>query len=372
MNYLFKTLIPKAKQYLDDRKRLKKLLSKATDKSVKLKDKESRDSFKDDLSSSMSLVKDWSTKEYTDIPLKSITSIIAAIIYFVLPTDVIPDFILGTGFLDDAAVFSYLFTVIKDDIDKYKLFKKSKSDRLDLKEMVVNAYESAFKEDDNKFIFFNFLYFFANNDYSRTEMIEFLNRHKNEYENKMEDLTWFILTTDNSKKTKTKELSHYLLHALTAYGLAYCKSEDQIFFEKGIDLIRTSHVNPEIEEAGVLYLNILKKILNGESNSRNIFFNIDFEKHPIKSQKIFDISMGRYIHKQPSDLDLNSNAFDDVLESMLYLIHESDSYDNTISLADELGYSHENYSFSLFLSSLFFKNEIKPIDKEQSKLNKII
>lgn len=372
MNYLFKTLIPKAKQYLDDNKRLKKLLSKATDKSVKLKDKDKRDSFKEDLASSVSLVRDWSTKEYTDIPLKSLTSIVAAIIYFVIPTDLIPDFILGTGFLDDAAVLSYLFTVIKDDINKYKLFKKTKSDRLSVKEMVINAYESSFAKDENKFIFFNFLYFFANNEYSRTEMINFLKRHEKEYESKLKEFNWFILTTDNSKKTRTKEMSHYLMHALTAYALAYCKSEEALYFEKGIDLIRTSHINPEIEESGVLYLNILRKILNGERNSRNIFFNIDFEKHPIKSQKVFDISMGRYINKKPSELNLNSHSFDDVLESILYLIHESDSYEKTLMLANDFGYKEENYSFGLFLSSLFFKHEITQEEKELSKLNKIL
>jgi len=36
---------------------------------------------------------------------------LAALAYFVLPTDAIPDFIAGIGFTDDAAVFAALLTV---------------------------------------------------------------------------------------------------------------------------------------------------------------------------------------------------------------------------------------------------------------------
>lgn len=372
MNKLLKKLIPQARKYLEDRKRLKKLLSKASDKSVKLKDKKNRDSLKEDLSSSVSLLKDWSKKEYTDIPIKSVTSIIAALIYFVLPTDIIPDFILGTGFLDDAAVFSYVFAVLKDDIDKYKLFKKIKNDKTNLKRMVVSAYETSFKEDQNKFIFFNFLYYFVNNDYTREGMIEFLNKHKVEYESKMLNTTWFNLMTDKTKNTKTKEQSHYLLHALTAYALAYNKKDESTFFNGGIDLIRNSHINEEIEEAGIVYLNVLRKILNGESNSRNIFFNIDFEKHQIRTAKIFDISMGRYIHKKPEELNLGSNDFDDILESIFYIMHQSNNYKKTIELSDDFSYNKENKSFSLFISSLYFKNEIEENIELESKLNQIM
>jgi uncharacterized membrane protein YkvA (DUF1232 family) len=37
---------------------------------------------------------------------------VAALAYFVLPTDVIPDFLAGVGFTDDAAVFAALLAVV--------------------------------------------------------------------------------------------------------------------------------------------------------------------------------------------------------------------------------------------------------------------
>ncbi|WP_234989744.1 YkvA family protein [Peptoniphilus asaccharolyticus] len=45
--------------------------------------------------------------------------IIAALIYLVNPMDIVPDMLLGIGFLDDISVFTYLIAKIKSEIDKY-------------------------------------------------------------------------------------------------------------------------------------------------------------------------------------------------------------------------------------------------------------
>lgn len=46
-------------------------------------------------------------------PLKAKGVLLAALGYFVLPTDAIPDFILGVGFTDDAAVLMAAITAIR-------------------------------------------------------------------------------------------------------------------------------------------------------------------------------------------------------------------------------------------------------------------
>ena len=51
---------------------------------------------------------------------KSKFAIVAAGIYLLLPTDVIPDFIIGFGQVDDLAVASFLFKTIYDDLKKSK------------------------------------------------------------------------------------------------------------------------------------------------------------------------------------------------------------------------------------------------------------
>nr|WP_209740698.1 YkvA family protein [Aureimonas populi] len=42
--------------------------------------------------------------------------LLAALAYFVLPFDVVPDFILGLGFTDDAAVLLAAFSAVRRDI----------------------------------------------------------------------------------------------------------------------------------------------------------------------------------------------------------------------------------------------------------------
>ena len=51
---------------------------------------------------------------------KSKFAIVAAGIYLLLPTDVITDFIIGFGQVDDLAVASFLFKTIYDDLKKSK------------------------------------------------------------------------------------------------------------------------------------------------------------------------------------------------------------------------------------------------------------
>lgn len=73
----------------------------------------------------LSLIKDYWNKKYTDIPWVSIAAAVFSLLYFLNPIDLIPDFILGWGFLDDAGVFSLVITSIKDDLDKYRVWKES-------------------------------------------------------------------------------------------------------------------------------------------------------------------------------------------------------------------------------------------------------
>ncbi len=52
-------------------------------------------------------------------PLKAKGILIGALAYFVLPIDVVPDFILGLGFTDDMAVLFAAFNVVRTHIKPY-------------------------------------------------------------------------------------------------------------------------------------------------------------------------------------------------------------------------------------------------------------
>ncbi len=72
-----------------------------------------------------SLARAYVRKEYTAIPFGSIAAIVGALIYFVSPIDVIPDFIPGLGHIDDAAVIAVCWKMAYRDIEKYIKWRKA-------------------------------------------------------------------------------------------------------------------------------------------------------------------------------------------------------------------------------------------------------
>ena len=78
--------------------------------------------FFDDLKLLFEMITD---KEYK-VDRKTYLIIAGALAYAVLPTDIIPDFIPGIGFLDDAFVISMTIKQISNEIEKYKRFKDEK------------------------------------------------------------------------------------------------------------------------------------------------------------------------------------------------------------------------------------------------------
>lgn len=54
------------------------------------------------------------------IPQKTLVTVIAAMLYFITPIDLIPDFLVGMGFLDDVAVIRYVYKKIREDMEVYK------------------------------------------------------------------------------------------------------------------------------------------------------------------------------------------------------------------------------------------------------------
>ncbi|RLE31609.1 MAG: hypothetical protein DRJ61_11175 [Acidobacteria bacterium] len=60
--------------------------------------------FYDDFLLLISLVKDYWSGDYREIPYSSIAAVVFALIYVLSPIDLIPDFIPVLGLMDDAAV----------------------------------------------------------------------------------------------------------------------------------------------------------------------------------------------------------------------------------------------------------------------------
>jgi uncharacterized membrane protein YkvA (DUF1232 family) len=75
------------------------------------------------LTLSFQMLKDYKSKVYTNIPWKTIALIVAAILYFINPFDIIPDFLPVIGYTDDAIAFAAIFKSAQTDLMDYCIWK---------------------------------------------------------------------------------------------------------------------------------------------------------------------------------------------------------------------------------------------------------
>ncbi len=71
----------------------------------------------------VALVRAWLSGDYREVSQGSIVAVVAALLYFVVPLDVIPDFLFGWGFIDDIAVIGYVFGQLKEELDAFKTWQ---------------------------------------------------------------------------------------------------------------------------------------------------------------------------------------------------------------------------------------------------------
>jgi uncharacterized membrane protein YkvA (DUF1232 family) len=71
------------------------------------------------------LSKAYASGRYRALPWKSVMTMLAAIIYFLNPVDLIPDFIPGMGLTDDFGVLLWVYNTLNAEIDKFLEWEKS-------------------------------------------------------------------------------------------------------------------------------------------------------------------------------------------------------------------------------------------------------
>jgi len=107
--------------YLKNPKKLSRLLTAVI--VYTKKNKNDVNTFLKDILLLWEMLNAWFKGEYKDIPKKTIVLIITALIYFISPVDLIPDWLPG-GFIDDAALITWVMQSISSDIQKFKIWKK--------------------------------------------------------------------------------------------------------------------------------------------------------------------------------------------------------------------------------------------------------
>jgi uncharacterized membrane protein YkvA (DUF1232 family) len=60
------------------------------------------------------------------MPWKSLLALVGGVVYFLMPVDLLPNFIPFTGFLDDFTVIMLLSGAFQQDIEDFLLWEENK------------------------------------------------------------------------------------------------------------------------------------------------------------------------------------------------------------------------------------------------------
>ena len=117
----------RAEEYLKDPEKSKRLLDEA------MKKANNKERFKGplgdlwrNLQTLFRLLKAYFNKQYTDIAWGSIVVVVGAIIYFVSPIDLMPDWFPVSGLIDDAAVLMFVIAQIRADLELFSHWETEK------------------------------------------------------------------------------------------------------------------------------------------------------------------------------------------------------------------------------------------------------
>ena len=112
----------RAQQLLSEPSRVKSLVTQANKKLVRASGGRVNDMI-GQIKLAIALVRAWLAGDYQQVSNKTLAILVAALLYFVVPFDVIPDFLFGWGLLDDAAVLGYVFTQLHVEIEAFKVWQ---------------------------------------------------------------------------------------------------------------------------------------------------------------------------------------------------------------------------------------------------------
>ncbi len=124
---LFARLKENASAYLRDPDKLRDLVQKAKGKAEAAGASGPLKDMWQSLLSLLRLLRAYASGQYRNVPAKSLVLIVAGILYFVMPIDVIPDFVVGLGFLDDAAVLAWVVSSVRTVVTDFEKWEASRA-----------------------------------------------------------------------------------------------------------------------------------------------------------------------------------------------------------------------------------------------------
>jgi uncharacterized membrane protein YkvA (DUF1232 family) len=114
----FSQALTNARSYAKDPERLRQLFKEA----VRMAPTIPRERFKDLWAyflAMLRLIRAYSRREYRNVSMQNLVMIVGAIIYILNPFDLIPDWIAGLGFADDAVVLAFAVRQTRQTLDDF-------------------------------------------------------------------------------------------------------------------------------------------------------------------------------------------------------------------------------------------------------------
>ncbi len=118
----------KAKVLLENKEKLSALLTKAALLCAELSNLRLIGKHFKDITVIIEMVNDYVQGIYTQVPKSTIITLVAAVLYFLSPIDLIPDALPIIGHFDDVLVFLSVKDALERDINRYKNWKQMQAD----------------------------------------------------------------------------------------------------------------------------------------------------------------------------------------------------------------------------------------------------
>jgi len=77
------------------------------------------------------MVKSWLTGQYKELPWRTLFLLVIGLVYFMMPLDLIPDFIPLAGLLDDFSIIIWISNSVKTDIIAFREWEVSQPRKVD-------------------------------------------------------------------------------------------------------------------------------------------------------------------------------------------------------------------------------------------------
>lgn len=129
-NKSFQNALLRAAGIAKDRNKISDLIGSVSEKMSDMDENKRRvKGFFERVRTLLRMLRSYINGDYREIPWKSLLMIIGSLIYFLMPLDLIPDFIPVSGLADDISIIFLVFNSINEDIEAFLEFEQSAKGR---------------------------------------------------------------------------------------------------------------------------------------------------------------------------------------------------------------------------------------------------